>query len=141
MFVAMRYRDLNSKRTERCAMAAQRGYRLASFASSRADLWPGFVLGANCLVMEGNVLQPHSRLGEGVVLGSGNLISHHAVVEEYCYLAARVVLGGAARVGHHSFAGLNVTVRANVKIGQAFRIGAAAFGLKGGPDGQATFTQ
>ncbi len=141
MFVAIGYRDLNSKRSERCAMAAQRGYRLTSFASSKADLWSGFVLGANCLVMEGNVLQPHSRLGEGVVLGSGNLISHHAVVEEYCYLAARAVLGGAVRVGHHSFIGLNVTVRENVKIGATCLVGAAALVLNDVPDGQALLTQ
>jgi sugar O-acyltransferase (sialic acid O-acetyltransferase NeuD family) len=141
MFVAIGYRDLNCKRSERCAIAIQRGYRLASFASPKADLWPGLAVGANCLVMEGNVLQPYSRLGVGVILGSGNLISHHAVVEDYCYLAARVVIGGAARVGHHSFVGLNVTVREKVRIGASCLVGAAALVLKDVPDGQALLTQ
>jgi len=141
MFVAIGYRDLNQKRSERCAMAIQRGYALASFVSSKADVWPGLALGANCFVMEGNVVQPYSRLGDGVVLGSGNLISHHATVEEYCYLAARVVLGGAVRVGHHTFLGLNAILRENVKIGAGCLIGAGALVLKDVSDGQALLAE
>src|SRR5947207_4182273 len=48
LFVAIGYADLNAARARKCAEAKARGYRLASYVSTRASVWPDLTLGENC---------------------------------------------------------------------------------------------
>jgi sugar O-acyltransferase (sialic acid O-acetyltransferase NeuD family) len=136
-FVALGYTDLNQARATKIAAARAKGYPLATYVSSRTVTWPGLVIGDNCFVMEGNVIQPFATLGAGVIVWSGNLISHHVAVGDHCFIASHVVIGGGTRIGAGSFIGMNATIREHVTIGPGAIVGAGAVILKDVAEGAA----
>lgn len=126
MFVALSYARVNAVRTEKVAAARAAGYRCASYVSSRASTFPGFVAGENCFILEDNTIQPFVRIGENVTLWSGNHIGHHSVIEDNCFISSHVVISGGVRVGQNTFIGVNSTVRDHVSIGARCVIGAGS---------------
>ncbi len=134
LFVALSYAKINAVRAQKCAEGRARGYRLASYVSSKASVWDGFQAGENCFILEDNTLQPFVRIGDNVTLWSGNHIGHHARVAANCFITSHVVISGGVQVGENAFVGVNATVRDHVKIGARSVIGAGALVLEDVPD-------
>ncbi len=130
MFVAMGYGKVNRDRAERYLQVKTMGYRLISYVSSSAILWPNVEIGENCFIMEGNVIQPFVRIGDDVTLGPGNCIGHHCVIKDHCFLASRADLSGHVTVESYSFVGANATVRNSVTIARECVIGAGTVIMK-----------
>ncbi len=130
LFVAVSYAGLNRVRAEKCAAAKRKGYRLATYQSSKASVWPGFTPGENCFILEDNTIQPFARIGNNVTLWSGNHIGHHAQIEDHCFISSHVVISGGVKVGSYSFVGVNSTIRDHVTIGTGCVIGAGSLILK-----------
>src|SRR6185437_4243859 len=86
-YVAIVYSQLNRLRTRLAAGVKARGYRLASYVSSRASLWPNVRLGEHCFIFENNVVQPFVTLGSNVVLWSGNHIGHHSAIGDNVFIS------------------------------------------------------
>ena len=133
-FVAVSYAKINAVRTEKVAAATAKGYRLASYLSSRATVFPGFELRANCFILEDNTIQPFATIGANVTLWSGNHIGHHSMIEDDVFIASHIVVSGGVRVGQASFVGVNVTIRDHVTIGKKCVLGAGALVLEDQPD-------
>jgi sugar O-acyltransferase (sialic acid O-acetyltransferase NeuD family) len=134
LFVAVSYAKLNGLRAEKVAAARAKGYRLVSYLSSRATVFPGFELKENCFILEDNTIQPFARVGSNVTLWSGNHIGHHSIIEDDVFIASHVVVSGGVRIGQGSFVGVNVTLRDHVTIGQKCVLGAGALVLEDQPD-------
>lgn len=134
LFVAVSYAKLNALRAGKIDQGQAKGYGLASYVSSHAFVWDGFVVQPNVFILEDNTLQPFCRVGRGTTLWSGNHIGHHASVGDNCFIASHVVLSGQVTVGERSFIGVNATVRDNVAIGARCVIGAGALILQDAPD-------
>jgi sugar O-acyltransferase (sialic acid O-acetyltransferase NeuD family) len=134
LFVAVGYSKLNAVRTEKVAIAQSKSYRLASYLSSRASVFPGFELKHNCFILEDNTIQPFARVGGNVTLWSGNHIGHHAVIEDDVFVASHAVISGGVRIGQGSFVGVNATLRDHVMVGRQCVIGAGALVLEDQPD-------
>lgn len=126
VFVAIGYSRLNARRAERCAAVRAAGYRLASYVSSRASVWPDLQLGGNCMVMEGNCVQPFVSLGEGVIMFAGSVISHHVQVGDHSFIGSGVVICGGVKVGQRCFIGANATVREHLALGDDCIVGAGS---------------
>jgi sugar O-acyltransferase (sialic acid O-acetyltransferase NeuD family) len=134
LFVAVSYTKLNAVRVEKVAAAQAKGYRLVSYLSSRATVFPGFEPKENCFILEDNTIQPFASVGGNVTLWSGNHIGHHSVIEDDVFLASQVVVSGGVRIGRGSFVGVNVTIRDHVTIGEKCVLGAGALVLEDQPD-------
>jgi sugar O-acyltransferase (sialic acid O-acetyltransferase NeuD family) len=134
LFVAVSYAKLNGLRAEKVAAARAQGYRLVSYLSSRATIFPGFELKENCFILEDNTIQPFAHVGNNVTLWSGNHIGHHSIIEDDVFMASHVVVSGGVRIGQGSFVGVNVTLRDHVTIGQKCVLGAGALVLEDQPD-------
>lgn len=134
LFVALSYAKLNALRAEKVAAARALGYRLVSYLSSRATVFPGFELNDNCFILENNTIQPFVRIGSNVTLWSGNHIGHHSVIDDDVFIASQVVVSGGVTIGRGSFVGVNVTVRDHVTIGERCVLGAGALVLEHQPD-------
>jgi len=134
LFIALSYAKLNSLRTERVASAKARGYRLASYLSSHATVFPGFELGENCFILEDNTIQPFAKIGSNVTLWSGNHIGHHSTIGDNTFIASHVVISGGVKIGRGSFVGVNATLRDHVTIGERCVLGAGALVLEDQPD-------
>lgn len=134
MFVAVSYVKLNALRRDKVNTAREKKYRLASYLSSRATVFPGFELKDNCFILEDNTIQPFATVGANVTLWSGNHIGHHAVIEDDVFVASHVVISGGVRIGRGSFVGVNATVRDQITIGTQCVLGAGALVLENQPD-------
>lgn len=124
LHVAVGYHQLNRLRERLFAAAKGKGYRLASFVSSRS--WPGdgLACGENCFVADGVSVEPGATLGDDVALWSNVVIGHHSKVGDHAWLAAGTVIGGGCEIGERSFLALNVTVGNEVVIGEDSLLGA-----------------
>lgn len=125
-FVALAYTKLNSLRAKKYQEMMAKGYHLVSYVSSRATVWPGFIPGDNCFILEDNTIQPFARVGNNVTLWSGNHIGHHSQIGDHVFIASHVVISGSVEVSDYTFIGVNATIRDRVKIGQRCVIGAGA---------------
>ena len=130
LFVAIGYTSLNAARAQKCADAKARGYNLASYVSTRASTWPDLVVGENCFIMEGNLIQPFVRIGNNVIIWCGSLISHHVEIGDNCFIASEVTVSGGVRIEANCFIGVNATIREHVTIGHNCIIGAGALILR-----------
>lgn len=135
MFIAVGYTDINRFRQRKCHEARHKGYKLASYISSLATIWPqDFSAGDNCFILEQNNIQPFVRIGNNVMLWSGNHIGHHSIIEDNCFITSHVVVSGGVTIGQGSFIGVNATLRDHIRIGEYCVIGAGATVLKGTVD-------
>ncbi len=134
VFVAVGYAKLNAIRAAKVAQAKAMSYDLVSYLSSRATVFPGFVLEENCFILEDNTIQPFVRIGSNVTLWSGNHIGHHSVIEPDVFIASHAVISSRVSIGRGSFVGVNVTIRDGVTIGERCVLGAGALVLESQPD-------
>lgn len=116
-FAAIVYVDLNRLRARVCRQARDKGYRLASYVSSRAFVWRNATIGQHCFIFENNSVQPFADIGDNVVLWSGNQVSHHARIGSHCFLSGNVAMGGWSRVEDYCFLGINSTLANNTRLG------------------------
>lgn len=123
VYVATVYTQLNRLRARLAAAAKTKGYRLATYVSSRAFVWRNVELGEHCFIFEDNTVQPFVRIGSNVVLWSGNHIGHHSVIHNNCFISSHVVVSGFCDIGENSFLGVNATLANNVMVGRDNWIG------------------
>lgn len=122
-YAAIVYTRLNRVRERLYESFKAKGYKPASYVSSRAFVWRNVAVGEHCFIFEDNTVQPFVRIGDNVVLWSGNHIGHHSVVEANCFIASHVVVSGFCKIGRNSFLGVNATISNNVTIGDDNWIG------------------
>lgn len=123
VYVATTYTQLNRLRTRLANAAKNKGYRLASYISSRAFIWRNVELGEHCFIFENNTVQAFVKIGRNVVLWSGNHIGHHSTLRDNCFIASHAVISGFCDIGENSFIGVNATLANNVTIAKDNWIG------------------
>ena len=134
MFIAVSFTDLNRVRLRLYNLAKSKGYKLASYVSSKAFVWRNVSIGDNCFILENNTLQYNVKIGNNVILWSGNHIGHRSVIGDNCFISSQVTISGYCEVGENSFVGVNACIAPTVKIAKDCVIGAGAVVL------QSTFT-
>ena len=125
-FAAVSYTKLNRVRARLYAAAKAKGYRVASYVSSRAFVWRNVEVGENCFIFENNVVQYAVKIGNNVVLWSGNHIGHQSVIRDNAFISSHVVVSGYCEVGENSFLGVNSCVANNVRVARDNLIGMGA---------------
>jgi sugar O-acyltransferase (sialic acid O-acetyltransferase NeuD family) len=133
-YAALVYTRMNRLRTRLYREAKAKGYRPASYVSSRAFVWHNVELGEHCFVFEDNTLQPFVRIGDNVVLWSGNHIGHHSTVGDNCFIASHVVVSGFCNIGANCFIGVNATFANNLDVGDDCLVGAGALVARNLPE-------
>ncbi len=124
MIIAIGFQQVNRVRAEKYVQAKALGYELLTYVHSKATVWPGLVIGDNCLVMENTVIQPFASVGNNVTLGSGSCVGHHSIIKDHCLLASHVDVSGNVTVEPYCFLGANSTIRDGVTIAAECVIGA-----------------
>jgi sugar O-acyltransferase (sialic acid O-acetyltransferase NeuD family) len=125
VYVATVYTQLNRLRARLSQEAKQKGFRLASYISSRAFVWSNVALGEHCFIFEDNTVQPFVKVGNNVVMWSGNHIGHHSTIRDNCFISSHVVISGFVDVGENCFLGVNATIVNDVTIGKDCWVGPA----------------
>lgn len=125
-FVALSYAKLNTIRQEKYNLAKAKGYKLATYISSKASVWPDLSVGDNSFILENNTIQPYVKIGNNVTLWSGNHIGHHAEIDDHCFLASHIVVSGAVKIGKNCFIGVNATLHDHIVVAENCIIGAGS---------------
>ncbi len=121
MFIAVGSQRVNQLRSGKYQAAEEKGYRFASYISSRATIVPGLEYGPNTLIVEGSSVGPFVRLGKNVFI-LGSRLHHHCSIDDHCTIA-EATLAGSVSVGTHTFIGLNASVSQSVSIARRNVIG------------------
>lgn len=116
IFVAMGNSRLNYDRYHIYNIVKSLGYQCASYISSRAFVWDNVEIGENCFILENNVLQPYTKVGNNVTLWSGNHIGHRTVIEDNCFITSHVMISGMCKISQNVFIGGNSSIANNVTI-------------------------
>lgn len=101
--------------------AKEKGYNFGTYISSKASSWENLVVGENCFIGEGSIIQAFVKIGNNCIL-FGARLGHHTVVGDHVLLSGPTI-GGNVRVGDYSFIGLNSVVLQNLEIGSKNIIG------------------
>jgi sugar O-acyltransferase (sialic acid O-acetyltransferase NeuD family) len=125
-FVAIPASQLNRLRTRFYLDAKRKGYRMATYVSTRAFVWRNAEIGENSFIFENNVIQPFVRIGNNCVLWSGNHVGHRTVLQDHVFVASHAVISGYCDIGESSFIGVNTTFNDHIKIANDNVIGAGA---------------
>jgi len=123
VFVAITYGQLNRVRTRLLDAAIAKGFRPATYVSSRAFVWPNVRIGEHCFIFEDNTLQPFVTIGRNCVFWSGNHLGHHSSVGDNVFIASHAVISGSVSIGDNCFVGVNATLVNDIKIGTDTWIG------------------
>jgi sugar O-acyltransferase (sialic acid O-acetyltransferase NeuD family) len=126
IFIAVISTKLNSARERLFNLAKEKGYKFASYVSSKASVWYNVELGENCFILDYNILQPFVKIGNNVILWCGNIIGHRSVIEDNCFLAGHVIIAGRTRIGKNCFVGINAAISDTLDIGNDCFIGMAS---------------
>jgi sugar O-acyltransferase (sialic acid O-acetyltransferase NeuD family) len=126
VFVAIPSSQLNRLRTRFYRDAKQKGYRFATYVSSRAFVWRNAKIGENTFIFENNVIQPFVTVGNNCVLWSGNHIGHRTVIRDHVFIASHAVISGYCDIGESCFIGVNSTFNDHVKVAPNCVIGSGA---------------
>jgi len=118
VYAAIIHTQLNRLRARLANAAERRGYRLASYVSSHAMVWPNAKLGKHCFIFMNNVVQPFATIGDNVVLWNTNIVGHHATVRDHVFVTGQVVIPGSCDIGSNCFLGVNTAMADGVTIGQ-----------------------
>lgn len=94
----------------------KRGYKFASFVSSKAILYPNVKIGENVFIFENNVVQYNCKIGDNTILWSGNHIGHESTIGNHCFISSHCVVSGYCNIGDLCFLGVNCTIVDNVNV-------------------------
>ena len=111
LFAPMSHRRMNRLREQVYLTCKAKGYRMISYVSSKATLFPEAQIGENCFILEDNTLQPFTPIGNNVMVWSGNHIGHHGQIKDHVLFTSHVVLSGHCVVEPYCVFGVNASIR------------------------------
>jgi sugar O-acyltransferase (sialic acid O-acetyltransferase NeuD family) len=129
LFVAVGLRDVNRQRAAKLVEAEKKGYRLASYVSSRAVVPKGQYLGPNTWIMETAHLHPYVTVGRNAIIWSRSTIGLKSTIGDDCWISGGLV-GESVSIGAGTFIGLGATIASFTSVGKSNVIGAGAVILK-----------
>lgn len=122
-FVAMSSTHLNRPRKRLYLATKQKGYRCATYVSSKAFVWHNVKIGENSMIFENNVLQYQVEVGENVVLWSGNHVGHRTRIGAHTFVTSHAVISGFCTIGESSFLGVNCCFADGVSVAEDSVVG------------------
>ena len=126
MIAPLGWTRMGAFREEVVAAGKAKGYRFASYVSSRALTWPGFAPGENCMVFDGAIIEPFARVGVNCIVRAGATLSHDAELGDHGFVAPRALVGGKVSVGDHCFVGAGSAIANSLRIAPRCFIAAGA---------------
>ena len=124
MFIALSYSDMNRLREKKFNEAKDKGYKLASYISSKCSYLSPYQPGENAFIFEDNTIQPYVKIGNNVTLWSGNHIGHHSTIEDHNFVSSHVVISGHCVIKSYCFLGVNSTLAHKITLEKGTLLGA-----------------
>lgn len=133
LFVAVLWNRLNADRRYLYEKVKSMGYHLTNIISPNAQV-RGELLGDNCWICDGVVVQEHVKFGNDIFVMDNAMVGHWTMVSNHVFIAIRATVCGAVDIGEQCYIGANATVFDEVKIGKKCLIGGATVVKRSVPD-------
>jgi sugar O-acyltransferase (sialic acid O-acetyltransferase NeuD family) len=133
LFIAIGHQGQNDIREKRFDESLTRGFNLISYISSKAHVFSQYI-GRNAFILENNVIQPFTLIGNNCTLWSGNHIGHHSIIADHSFITSHVVVSGNCKIENNCFIGVNATVFDGVTVGKNSIVGAGSVVRKSIPE-------
>jgi UDP-3-O-[3-hydroxymyristoyl] glucosamine N-acyltransferase len=125
IYVAIVFTQFNRLRTRLYREGKAKGYGIASYVSSAAQIRPNTHIGEHCFICEDTVIQPFTIVGNNVVIWSGNQICHQCSLGDNIFVLPNCIISDGVTLGANSIIGANVTVGSDRAIGKDSYLGPA----------------
>lgn len=129
LFAPMSGKGLNKIREKIYNEGKEKGYEFISYISKYARVFTKNI-GENCFILENNIIQPFTQIGNNCVLWSGNHIGHHSIIKDHVFITSHVVISGNCIIEKYCWLGVNSTLKNNLKINEGSLISMSACVLK-----------
>lgn len=128
--VAVGYAGLNSVRDEKFLTLKQYGFKPFKYVSDNTHIASNVYIPDGCIIFDGTVIHPFSKIKENTIIWSNVYIGHHSCIGRSCFIGSGAIINGAVTLGDYSLVGSNACIREYVKVGDRCIIGAGSVLLK-----------
>lgn len=133
LFVAVGHHEMNQQRARKVEQVEAAGYRLASFVSSTAEVYPDLEIRPNVMIMERCMIQPFSSVGKDTIIWASTRLAFGANIGEHVWMLGSLQ-GESVTIGDNSFIGLGALLCPSITIGKRNLIGAGTLITKSTKD-------
>ncbi len=123
MMVSISFQKVNRVREEKYYQSKAKGYELISYISSKANTWPGIVIGDNSVIGASCTVEPFVKIGNNVTVTSSVVIGHHAVLHDHSFVSPGAVILGGAIIEPNCLIGANATIKEGITVARECIVG------------------
>lgn len=125
----------NAIRVEYLSTLKKEGYGTPSFIHPSVSVGPDVILGEAIYMLVGNIIMPHTSIGNYIMVNMASTIAHHVILEDGVFMSSGVNIGAMINVKRKAYIGMGVTAMTGIKyIGENSLIGAGTVLIKDVPD-------
>ncbi|WP_246067725.1 NeuD/PglB/VioB family sugar acetyltransferase [Changchengzhania lutea] len=111
------------------------GYNIPSFFHHTVSIAPDVKLGEAVYMLPGNIVMPHTTIGNYIMINTDSTIAHHVILEDGVFMSSGVNVGASIIVRKNAYIGMGATVMTGIKeIGKETLIGAGSVVIRDVPD-------
>jgi sugar O-acyltransferase (sialic acid O-acetyltransferase NeuD family) len=122
MFAPLYGKNMGNQRKDVYLRLKSLGYSFITYISSKAHVFTKDI-GENVLILEGNTIQPFTRIGNNVSVWSNNHIGHHTCIGAHSSITSHVVVSGNCTIGENCFLGVNSSIKDGINLAKYTFIG------------------
>lgn len=125
----------NHVRVEYLSMLHKEGYNIPSFIHPSVSIAPDVTLGRAIYMLVGNIVMPHTTIGNYIMVNQASTIAHHVKIQDGTFMSSGVNIGACINVKEKAYIGMGVTVMTGVQsLGKNCLLGAGCVIIKDVPD-------
>jgi len=111
------------------------GYRTPSFFHRTVSIAPDVQLGEANYMLAGNIVMPHTTIGNFLMINMATAIGHHVTIEDGVFISSGVHVGASLTIAERAYIGIGVTIIPGIgRIGKESLLGAGTVVFKEVPD-------
>lgn len=116
---------VNKVRMEYLSTLKKEGYNIPNFIHHTVSIAPDVIMGEAVYMLAGNIVMPHTTIGNYIMINMDSTIAHHVTVEDGVFMSSGVNIGALINVRERAYIGMGVTAMTGVKeIGHDCLLGA-----------------
>lgn len=115
----------NSVRVEYLSTLKKEGYGIPGFIHHTVSIAPDVEIGEAVYMLAGNIVMPHTTIGNYIMVNMDSTIAHHVCIEDGVFISSGVNIGAMINVREKAYIGMGVTAMTGIsEIGKETLIGA-----------------
>lgn len=126
---------VNSVRVKYLSSLKNEGYGIPSFIHHTVSIAPDVTIGEAVYMLAGNIVMPHTKIGNYIMINMDSTIAHHVVLEDGVFMSSGVNIGALINVREKAYIGMGVTIMTGIsEVGKECLLGAGTVVIKDVPE-------